>query len=109
MKKLVSTLALTFCVALVATMLLVPTTEARPKCPSDGIVHTTSGSTGYGATCNDAFIALNQQESAKIDCPYGMFDRNFVHNGCHWNGSSYQATGWFTYECQTDCYGEPQQ
>jgi hypothetical protein len=78
--------------------------EALPVCPSDGITRTTSGSTAYGSTCNDALGNLSSQEWPKMSCPYGLYDYTFIHNDCYWNGSVYQATGWFSYQCQTDCH-----
>jgi hypothetical protein len=79
---------------------------AEPVCPSDEIAHDTSGSIGHGATCNEALGNLSGQEWPKMSCPYGLFDYSFEHNNCVWTGSEYQATGWFTYYCQTDCHGD---
>lgn len=106
-RKLAMRLALV--TALTAVVASLPSTvHGLPACPSDGIARTTSGSTGTGTTCNNAFLNLAAQERAKMTCAYGVYDDTFIHNGCHWNGSSYQATGWFNYECMTNCYGPPE-
>jgi hypothetical protein len=81
--------------------------EAGTSCPGDDVIFTTPGSTVYGATCNDAYLNLGTQERSMMNCPYGVYEDQIHHNGCYWNGSTYQVTGWFYYECQTDCVGDP--
>lgn len=112
MRKLPRTpvgLALFAALAAAAMLALLPwSVEARPVCPSDGIARTTSGSSATGADCEEALTRLAAQERPKMDCPHGLFSYEFVHNSCQWTGSMYQVTGWFEYECQTDCYGDPQ-
>lgn len=91
--------------AAIVLALLPWSADARPVCPSDGISRTTSGSTATGADCGEASSNLWAQELPKMNCPYGIFTYEFVHNECQWTGSAYQVTGWFEYQCQTDCYG----
>lgn len=93
--------------AVLALAILPIAAFALPICPSDGIARETSGSTATGSTCNEAYTNLNNQERAKMTCEYGLFDYEFIHNTCSWNGSAYQVAGWFEYECQTNCH-EPQ-
>lgn len=80
--------------------------DAVPACPSDGIVRTTSGSTAYGATCDDALSNLSAEEWPKMNCPYGISKYTFVYNNCTWTGSGYEVTGWYRYECQTNCHSK---
>lgn len=97
------TLTAVFFLAMTTQILLPRGADAAEACPSDGITRVTSGSTATGATCFEAFSNLVDQERAKMDCDHGIYSYDFFHNGCHWNGSAYQTTGWYEYECQTDC------
>ena len=111
MKPKRSTLVLTLVAAFVlgmATQVFLPSkAEAAEVCPSDGITRVTSGSVATGSTCHQAFTNLVNQEWPKMNCSYGLYSYEFFHNGCQWNGSAYQTTGWYEYECQTDCQGGP--
>jgi hypothetical protein len=102
-------------VAILFSMLSSPRpAEALPQCPGDGTVQTTTGSSGTGASCNDAFTALWQQEMAKVSCGcLGFGNSNnlaenptLTNNPCSWNGSAYQVTGWLDYECATNCHNQ---
>jgi hypothetical protein len=97
-------LATIFLVTMTVQILAPHSAEAAEVCPSDGITRVTSGSTATGSTCNQAFSNLVTQELAKMNCDFGLYSYEFFHNGCHWTGSTYQTTGWYEYECQTDCY-----
>jgi hypothetical protein len=114
MRRLTFVLTL-LAIAVLSSMLSSPRLAgALPQCPGNGTVQSTSGSSGIGASCNDAYAALWQQEMAKVTCGclgFGFTDNlesnpMLDHNPCSWNGSAYQVTGWFEYECATNCHNQ---